>query len=235
MHYSATVKWNLSLSVPSQWLAWRWKKNALIYFCWSLSFWMWHLGCWLLGWESIKQALLHPWRSRWRSLSSLRSLKHPSQDQHHNWDSVVYLVLSLWFVISLTGIKATDPCSEGSRAICKHPRKTRMSTRWCWEGGRGQLCQQGAGGCGGVCPVCDAALEPHHQGSQVDMGCPGSPGSGLPTGLLFLDASWVPGNYENNLSLTPANRWIAATLLKCVDWGPLKWDICKVSFKCKKP
>lgn len=70
-HYSVTVKWNLYLSPSLQRLVWKWK-NALIrcYFCWNLSFRMCHLGCWLLGWESIKQAVLHQWRTRWRSPSS---------------------------------------------------------------------------------------------------------------------------------------------------------------------
>lgn len=49
--------------------------------------------------------------------------------------------------------------------MCKYPSKARMPTGLYWGGGKGQLCQQGAG-VGGVSSLCDAPLEPHHHGSQ---------------------------------------------------------------------
>lgn len=153
-HYSVTVKWNLSLSLPSQWLVWIWKKkrNTNLFL---LKFILLNVTLWLLvGWLGVHQTS-SPTSVKIKVEEPVLSgfnWKHPNQDQHHNWDSVVYLVLSLWFVISLTGIKATDTCSEGSRAICKHPSKTRMSTSWYWEGGRGQLGQQGPGGLVGCAP-----------------------------------------------------------------------------------
>lgn len=121
----------------------------------------------------------------------------------------------------------TDASLEGSQAICENPSKTRMSTKMYWEGGRGQLRELGVGGWG-VPPFVMLPWNP------VTKAAGWPRGDALPTGFPFLDASWVCGNYQNTLSLTLVDRWVAVILPKHIDAGPFEWGICNIPLKYRK-
>lgn len=105
---------------------------------------MCHFGCWSHAWKSIKHSLLHQ-RRRWRKVMS--ALPGPVSGDHY-----------------LTGRDQSNWCL--SRKQPGHLQASQQS-----QDGQNTVLGRRKGtpvpaGLGGVFPLCDAPLEPHHHGTR---------------------------------------------------------------------